>query len=189
MGGRPNITFVRHYEVLGVDPTASMAEIRSCYLRLARASHPDFHNDSDDDRLLAETRMRAINAAWAVLGDVDERAAYDRRRIEADPPTRSRPFHAETAAHEDWKPFDDSAVEQFDEREDQPITSSSLPRWLAIAPPTLLAAGLIGLVLGGLVDVIVLVEGGLAAVVLSGVLFLAAPMFALSSSRRQDDRP
>ncbi len=180
---------MRPYEVLGVEPTASMEEIRRSYLRLARASHPDFHNESDDDRLLAETRMRAINAAWAVLGDVDERSAYDRRRIQADAGARPRPFHDKTAAHEAWEPFDDRPAPQFDERDDRPITSSALPRWLALAPPLLGAGGLTGLFVGSLIELVFMVEVGLVALVLSGLLFMGAPLFALTSSRRQDETP
>ena len=174
--------------MLGVDPTASMEEIRRSYLRLARASHPDFHNDRDDARILAETRMREINAAWAVLGDVDERSAYDRRRIGTDPPA-ARPFHARTAAHEEWQPFDGGPVEHFDEGADRPITSSSLPRWLAVMPAVLGMGGAAALVIGSIVNIIILVDAGLVSLLFSGLLFLFAPLFALSTSRRRDTRP
>ena len=54
-----------HYRELGVDPAASVAEIRRAYLRLARESHPDFHTDSDGSRHAAEERMRRIRAEFA----------------------------------------------------------------------------------------------------------------------------
>jgi hypothetical protein len=60
---------VTHYQLLGVLPTASTAEIRAAYLQLARRWHPDAGGSAD--------RMRALNAAWAVLGDTRRRDEYD----------------------------------------------------------------------------------------------------------------
>ena len=64
------------YEVLGVSPGASNAEIHRAYVRLARRWHPDLNAGSAE----AEDRMRAVNEAWAVLGDPAARARYDGRR-------------------------------------------------------------------------------------------------------------
>jgi len=61
----------RPYEVLGVSPEASDAEIRRAYLALARRFHPDANPGGED-------RMRAVNEAWAILGDRERRRAYDR---------------------------------------------------------------------------------------------------------------
>jgi curved DNA-binding protein CbpA len=47
------------YDVLGVSPDASQAEIRRAYLSLARRHHPDAGGDADD--------MRRLNEAWAAL--------------------------------------------------------------------------------------------------------------------------
>ncbi len=70
-----------HYEVLGVRPTATAAELRAAYLAAARRDHPDRHMGADAaTRARAERRMRAVNEAWAVLGDADRRRAYDRAR-------------------------------------------------------------------------------------------------------------
>jgi curved DNA-binding protein CbpA len=65
---RPTVT---PYEVLGVKPTASDAEIRRAYVALARRFHPDTNP-------AGEERMRAVNEAWAVLGDRQRRRDYDR---------------------------------------------------------------------------------------------------------------
>lgn len=58
------------YDRLGVAPTASAAEIRNAYRRLARAAHPDHAGSARD--------MAVLNEAWHVLGDPARRAAYDR---------------------------------------------------------------------------------------------------------------
>jgi molecular chaperone DnaJ len=60
-----------HYETLGVGPTASSAEIRDAYRRLARQHHPDSAAGRDVGA------MAAINEAYRVLGDAARRAAYD----------------------------------------------------------------------------------------------------------------
>jgi molecular chaperone DnaJ len=60
-----------HYETLGVARTASPAEIRDAYRRLARRHHPDSAAGRDPGA------MTAINEAYRVLGDPARRAAYD----------------------------------------------------------------------------------------------------------------
>jgi excisionase family DNA binding protein len=64
-----------HYAVLGVDRTATAADLRRAFRRLARAHHPDA-NRADPD---AERRFKRIARAWAVLGDPGRRQAYDAR--------------------------------------------------------------------------------------------------------------
>jgi len=65
-----------HYRVLGVAPGAEDAVIRAAYRALMRMYHPD---TNDDPR--AQSRVREITAAFAVLGDPERRAAYDARQI------------------------------------------------------------------------------------------------------------
>ena len=62
-----------YYDVLGVSRTASADEIRRAYRRLARQYHPDV-NKADD----AEERFKEATEAYEVLGDDEQRAAYDR---------------------------------------------------------------------------------------------------------------
>ena len=69
------------YDVLGAPAEASSAELRRAFLDLAHQYHPDHHVQSDaSTRQHAELRMREINDAWAVLGDVERRRNYDRLR-------------------------------------------------------------------------------------------------------------
>lgn len=66
-----------HYATLGVPPRSPAADIRAAYLDLMRRFHPD-RNDSPE----AVDRAHAIIAAFAVLGNVEQRLHYDwaRRR-------------------------------------------------------------------------------------------------------------
>jgi molecular chaperone DnaJ len=62
------------YELLRVRRTASEAEVRRAYQRLARALHPDL-NPGDPE---AAERFRTVSRAFEVLSDAQRRAAYDR---------------------------------------------------------------------------------------------------------------
>jgi hypothetical protein len=167
-----------------------MAEIRRSYLRLARTSHPDFHHESDRARMSAETQMRKINEAWAVLSDVDARSSYDRERLSGQP---RAPFDAGSHGRVDepdpWTPFDDGPTADFDESDDRAITSSTLPGWLKTIPALGIIFGLASFMIGGLIGVEPISKLGLIAMLLSVLLFAAAPLFALSVSRSEDTRP
>ena len=63
------------YRTLQVEPSADLETIRAAYRKLARANHPDLNPGPE-----AAARMRAINAAYAVLSDPARRAVYDARR-------------------------------------------------------------------------------------------------------------
>lgn len=64
------------YAVLGVDPTATDAEIGRAFRRLARHHHPDSASAGDASAL----RFGDVARAYEVLGDPTRRADYDRAR-------------------------------------------------------------------------------------------------------------
>lgn len=63
-----------YYQLLGINKTASAAEIKKAYLTKAKKYHPD-QNKGDKD---AEHKFKEINEAYEVLKDEQKRAAYDR---------------------------------------------------------------------------------------------------------------
>src|SRR5215207_9992332 len=63
-----------YYEVLGVQRTATEADMKVSYRKLAMKWHPD-RNPGDKD---CEHRFKEINEAYDVLKDDQKRAAYDR---------------------------------------------------------------------------------------------------------------
>ncbi len=67
------------YTVLGVAKDAPQSEIQKAYRRLAKKLHPDL-NPGDK---ASEERFKEVTAAYAVLGDLDQRAKYDRGEIDA----------------------------------------------------------------------------------------------------------
>jgi len=65
--------FKDYYATLGIAKTASDADIKRAYRKLARQFHPDL-NPGDKK---AEARFKDINEANEVLGDPDKRRKYD----------------------------------------------------------------------------------------------------------------
>ncbi len=66
------------YEVLGVPPDATDADIKKAYRKAAREWHPDRNADPE-----AEARFKEIGAAWEVLSDPAQRAQHDGRVLRA----------------------------------------------------------------------------------------------------------
>ena len=61
-----------YYAILGVPKSASQAEIKKAYRKLARELHPDTNKDA-----AAEKRFKEANEAHAVLADPEKRRQYD----------------------------------------------------------------------------------------------------------------
>ena len=67
------MTFVDYYKILGIDKTASLADIKKAYRKLARKYHPDLNpNDTN-----ATKKFQQINEANEVLSDTEKRKKYD----------------------------------------------------------------------------------------------------------------
>jgi curved DNA-binding protein len=66
--------FKDYYTILGVSKTASEAEIKKAFRRLARKYHPDL-NPGDKK---AEAQFKEVNEAYEILSDPDKRSKYDR---------------------------------------------------------------------------------------------------------------
>lgn len=63
------------YEVLEVSEKASQEIIEKAYKTLAKKYHPDLQDETSKKK--AEAMMKKINEAYAILGDVEKRKAYD----------------------------------------------------------------------------------------------------------------
>lgn len=61
-----------YYDVLGVDKSASDAEIKSAFRKLAKKYHPDINKEPD-----AAEKFKEVQEAYDVLGDEGKRKTYD----------------------------------------------------------------------------------------------------------------
>jgi curved DNA-binding protein len=61
-----------YYDILGLKKTATEAEIKSAYRKLAKKFHPDVSKEKN-----AEARFKEIGEAYETLRDVEKRAQYD----------------------------------------------------------------------------------------------------------------
>ncbi|MCI5121956.1 MAG: J domain-containing protein [Candidatus Electrothrix sp. AUS4] len=64
---------MEYYKILGVDKTASAAEIKKAYRKLAVKYHPDKNPNNKE----AEAKFKEISEAYAVLSDEKKRQEYD----------------------------------------------------------------------------------------------------------------
>ena len=75
------------YDVLGVPKSASAAEIKSAFRKLAKKYHPD---QSREPR--AKERFAEVGSAYEILGDEKKRGAFDRGEIDAEGKPRAPQF-------------------------------------------------------------------------------------------------
>ncbi len=68
------------YAVLGITPNANTQIIKKAYRQLVHEFHPDrYQNHSEEERAHANERMLEITEAFRILGDPEEKAAYDKK--------------------------------------------------------------------------------------------------------------
>jgi curved DNA-binding protein len=67
------VRYKDYYEILGVSRSASEADIKKAFRKLAREFHPDVAKNKKD----AEAKFKDINEAYEVLSDREKRKRYD----------------------------------------------------------------------------------------------------------------
>lgn len=75
------------YQILGVPRTASEADIKKAFRKLAKIHHPDQNKDPK-----AGAKFSEINSAYEIIGDTEKRAQFDRGEIDAEGKPRFRGF-------------------------------------------------------------------------------------------------
>ena len=68
-----------YYQILGVAKSASLADVKKAYAKLAREFHPDKNSATD-----AKQKFSEINEAYATLNDEKKRQIYDQTGITGD---------------------------------------------------------------------------------------------------------
>ena len=165
-----------HYELLGVDPTASAEDIQRAYRLLALRHHPDVAPDADQET------MAAINVAWSVLGDPVRRRDYDRALGTPGPP----PPATAPPPPSDWRPLDDDDDDVDPEDLDDTPYVSAPPRpadHLVMTPVLLLLAAVGFFFISLMAGSTGLRTFAILLVPVSGVGFVMAPLIVMMRSR------
>ncbi len=68
------------YKTLGVERTASDAELKSAYRKLVKKLHPDINPGRDD----IERKFKEVTSAYELLSDSKKRARFDHGEIDAE---------------------------------------------------------------------------------------------------------
>lgn len=67
------MAFIDYYKILGIDKTATDADVKKAYRKLARKYHPDLNPDNKE----AEQKFKEVNEANEVLSHPENRKKYD----------------------------------------------------------------------------------------------------------------
>ena len=76
------------YDILGVSRSASEAEIKKAYRKLAKSYHPD--RNANDPK--AKDKFAEASTAYEILGDTTKRGQFDRGEIDGDGKPRFQGF-------------------------------------------------------------------------------------------------
>ena len=88
MTARGDLKMRDPYDVLGVTKSASAADVKGAFRKLAKKLHPDANKHDPK----AASRFAEINAAYEILGDKDKRKAFDNGEIDAEGKPRFQGF-------------------------------------------------------------------------------------------------
>lgn len=83
-----------YYRIMGLQPAAALAEIRTAYRKKASALHPDRNPSAQ-----AHAEFQELQEAYEVLSDPERRRAYDDNR------RRSLIEHPIETAREIWSAY------------------------------------------------------------------------------------
>lgn len=98
-----------YYSILGVPKTATQAQIKEAYLRLARENHPDRFQDPEKRNQAAEM-IQAINESYNHLRDDKLRREYDESlsRVELPPHEQAERYYKNGIMREEMDEYQEA---------------------------------------------------------------------------------
>lgn len=105
-----------HYQTLEISETATQAEIKRAYRRLAKQFHPDSKGEQS-----SHERIARINTAYEIIGDPSRRTVYDQQRrgfVAADPVASATNRARRTADMQEVYRYAREATQSSEARED-----------------------------------------------------------------------
>jgi hypothetical protein len=177
-----------HYELLGVDPDATVEEVQRAYRLLALRHHPDVAPDAD------MAMMAAINGAWEVLSDPDRRRSYDASMLRPHAGTGSGPGPTADAdpaagAERGWQPLhwdtEDADPEDLSDEPYAPVART--PADMLVMTPVLLVIAAVGMFFFSVMSGSeALRTFSILLLPLAGVGFVMAPLIVMLRSRGRE---
>lgn len=178
---------VDYYAVLGVSSHATQQELRTAYLGLARANHPD--RFTGPAQRTAQAKMQSINEAWAVLGTAHERTAYDRKREHDGPAAApgSSSAHGPRRGRAHFRAFDEDELRDLSDVDLDPTPlhgSKPLPTWVRLAPVVLVPLAVLVFAFGIFVGATNIMAFGAMIFGVGVVSFLLVPLLVMSRAAK-----
>ena len=98
-----------YYAIIGVPKTASRAQIKEAYMKLARENHPDRFQDPEK-RIQAEETIQAINESYNHLRDEKLRREYDQEiaRESLPPKEQAERYYRNGVMREELKDYNEA---------------------------------------------------------------------------------
>lgn len=100
-----NREFVDYYDLLGVEPDSSLAQIRAGFLKMAKIHHPDVGGSTE--------KMQEFSRAYRTLADEISRKAYDMIHSFNTGNTSAAYYHETSAPRASTNDMDDEFIDYF----------------------------------------------------------------------------
>jgi tetratricopeptide (TPR) repeat protein len=105
-----------HYQLLGVERTATESDIQKAFRQKARTMHPDKNSETPELKLHAEKVFKVLSEAYGVLSDKQSRTRYD--MVQFAEPRQSQRSYSSSSSSSSGARFNSSSFDWYDDDDD-----------------------------------------------------------------------